>query len=213
MVGGRGDGEGTGVRLGILGGTFDPIHYAHLVVAEECRYRLDLDHVLLVPSAQPPHKQGRRVAPAADRLRMVELAVANNPRLRVSRLEVDREGPSYSVDTVRALRQEHGPEAELFFIIGVDALSEMITWREPRALLRLCKLAVVSRPTYNLDLTPLLPRLPELAERVVRVPVPALDISSTDLRRRVARGEPIKYQLPEAVELYIREHGLYANEP
>jgi nicotinate-nucleotide adenylyltransferase len=208
-VGWRSAAEGKGLRIGILGGTFDPIHYAHLIIAQECGYRLQLDQVLIVPAAQPPHKIGRTVSPAHHRLAMAELAAAGNPLLRVSHLEVERQGPSYSVDTVIALRERHGAEAALFFIIGVDALAEMITWHQPRRLLRLCQLAVVLRPNYTLDLEQLLPSLPELAESVVPVSTPALEISSTDLRNRVARGEPIKYQVPDAVEDYIREHGLY----
>ncbi len=199
------------MRIGILGGTFDPIHYGHLVVAEECRYCLQLDKVLLVPAGQPPHKVGRAIAPAAHRLAMVELAVADNPGLGVSRVEIERAGLSYSVDTVALLRQQYGPQAELFFIIGLDALCELLTWHEPRRLLQLCKLAAVSRPGYQFDLSPLLGELPEAAERVVYVPTPELNIASSDLRSRVAGGRPVRYQLPEAVAQYIYEHGLYRN--
>ncbi len=199
------------MRIGILGGTFDPIHYGHLVVAEECRYSLQLERVLLVPAGQPPHKVGRAVAPAADRLAMVELAVAGNCHLAVSRIEIERPGLSYSVDTVALLREEYSRQAELFFIIGLDALFDLVSWHEPRRLLQLCKLAAVSRPGYQFDLSPLLGQLPEVAERVVYVPTPELNIASSDLRQRVATGRPIRYQLPDAVAQYIYDHGLYRN--
>lgn len=204
--------EAERVRLGILGGTFDPIHFGHLVAAEECRYLLQLDKVLVLPAGQPPHKVERRTAPAHHRLAMVELAVRSNPGLSVSRVEIDRGGPSYSVDTVAALREESGPAAEIYFIIGLDVVGELLTWHQPERLLDLCQLAAVSRPGYRLDIAPLLSRLPNARERIVRVPTPELDIASSDLRARVASGRPIKYQLPEAVEEYIIVNRLYLDE-
>jgi nicotinate-nucleotide adenylyltransferase len=195
-------------RLGLLGGTFDPIHYGHLVAAEESCFRLQLDRVLLIPAGQPPHKLGRRVSPAEQRLAMVRLAAADNPALAVSTIELERQGPSYSVDTVAAVREQAGPSVELFFIVGTDALPDLLTWYQPRRLLQLCTLAVVSRPGYPFDLSHLVTTLPEAAERIVPVSAPELAISSSDLRARVAAGRPIRYQLPEAVELYIRQQGL-----
>ena len=134
------------MRLGILGGTFDPIHYAHLVIAEECRVRLGLAGVIFIPAGEPPHKRRQSVTPAADRLAMVELAIASNPAFRVSRVEIDRPGPSYSVDTIAALQAELGPEAELYFIVGQDAMADILTWHEPRRLLALCRLVAIHRP-------------------------------------------------------------------
>ncbi|MCL5108407.1 MAG: nicotinate-nucleotide adenylyltransferase [Chloroflexi bacterium] len=203
----------AGARLGLLGGTFDPIHYGHLVAAEESLYRLRLDRVLLVPAGQPPHKLGRRVTPAAQRLAMVRLAAADNAALAVSTIELERHGPSYSVDTVAAVREQAGPGAEIFFIVGSDALPDLLTWYRPRRLLQLSTLAVVSRPGYPFDLSHLSASLPEAAQRIVHVPAPELAISSSDLRARVAAGRPIRYQLPEAVELYIRQQGLYIQSP
>lgn len=197
------------MRIGILGGTFDPIHYGHLVAAEECLCRLRLEKVLLLPAGQPPHKLRRPISPAEQRLAMLRLAAADNPGLAVSTIELERRGPSFSVDTVAALREQLGPDAELYFIVGTDALPELLTWYKPRLLLQLCVLAAVSRPGYMFDLSPVLAALPEAAERIVQVPAPELDISSSNLRARVAAGLPIRYQLPEAVEQYIREQGLY----
>ncbi|MHB1416722.1 MAG: nicotinate-nucleotide adenylyltransferase [Chloroflexota bacterium] len=199
------------MRVGILGGTFDPIHYGHLVAAEECLHRLKLERVVVMPAGQPPHKRGRLISPAVDRLAMVELAVAGNPRFVVSTLELEREGPSYTVDTLALLREQLGTEVELFFIIGLDAVLELLTWHQPRRILQLCTLAAVSRPGFAFDVGPLLSLLPEAAERIVHVPAPRMEIASSDLRARVASGWPIRYQLPEEVEAYIRAHGLYLN--
>lgn len=201
--------SGAGTRIGILGGTFDPIHYGHLVAAEECLCRLRLQKVLLLPAGQPPHKLRRSISPAEQRLAMVRLAAADNPGLEVCTVELERRGPSFSVDTVAALRERLGPEAELYFIVGTDALPELLTWYQPRRLLQLCLLAAVSRPGYPFDLTRILMALPEAAERIVPVPAPELDISSSNLRARVAAGQPIRYQLPDSVERYVRDQGLY----
>ncbi|MHB1007310.1 MAG: nicotinate-nucleotide adenylyltransferase [Chloroflexota bacterium] len=197
------------MRLGILGGTFDPIHYGHLVMAEECLCRLGLERVVLVPAGQPPHKRGRTVSAAADRLAMVELAAADNPHLTISHIELEREGPSYSVDTIAQLRRELGEGAEVFFIVGLDALPDLLTWHEPRRLLQLCTLAAVTRPGYEFDLSHIARGIPEAQGRIVHVPAPALAIASSELRARVAAGLPIRYQLPDSVERYIRERGLY----
>ena len=197
------------MRVGILGGTFDPIHFGHLVAAEECLCRLRLAKVLLIPAGQPPHKRRRPISPPEHRLAMVRLAAADNPGLEVSTIELERQGPSYSVDTVAAVREQLGPAAELYFIVGTDALPELLSWYQPHRLLQLCVLAVVSRPGYPFDLSPVLAVLPNAAERIVHVPAPELDISSSELRARVAAGLPIRYQVPDAVERYIRERGLY----
>lgn len=201
------------MRVGVLGGTFDPIHYAHLVIAEECRHRLALDKVLFVPARQPPHKRRRDISPAAHRVAMVELAIAGNPFFAISKIELERSGPSYSVDTLAHLRAEYGEQAALYFIVGLDALPDLLTWHQPRRILQLATLAAVTRPGYDFDLAHIVRAIPEAAERIVYVPAPALAISATELRRRVAAGLPIRYQLPDEVERYIAENGLYSLPP
>jgi len=196
-----------------LGGTFDPIHYGHLVAAEEVRFRLSLARVLFVPVGVAPHKRRQTISPAEHRVAMVELAIASNPYFSLSRLEVDRPGPSYSVDTVRLLREQLGREVELYFIVGSDALSDLLTWREPARLVQLCQLVAIARPGWPVEIAPVEAQLPEAAGRIVQVPIPQLDISSSDLRRRVAEGQPIRYQVPEAVEGYIMSRGLYRGAP
>ncbi len=202
------------MRLGILGGTFDPIHFGHLVVAEECRARLDLAAVLFIPAGQPPHKRGRAISPAEHRVEMVRLAIADNPGFRLSRIEVEREGYSYTVDTLARLREEHGRGVELYFIVGMDALAEIMTWHAPARLVSLCRVVAVTRPGFGpFDPASLEPALPGAGERILTLPAPELRISSSELRERVAVGLPIRYQVPSAVEEYIRAHGLYRVAP
>lgn len=201
------------MKLGILGGTFDPIHYGHLVVAEECRARLGLDVVLFIPAGQPPHKRGRIISSAEHRVEMVRLAIASNPGFELSRIEVDRVGPSYTVDTLARLRDEYGPSTRLYFVVGMDALAEILTWHEPVRLISLCQVVAVTRPGFaDFDLAALEPAIPDARRRICVLPAPELRISSSDLRRRVARGLPIKYQVPESVEEYVYRHGLYRAE-
>lgn len=198
------------MRVGVMGGTFDPIHLGHLVAAEEVRYALRLEKVLFVPAGEPPHKGHRPVSLAVHRVRMVELAIASNPSFQLSTLEVDRPGRSYTVDTLQRLQEELGPAAELFFIVGMDSLGELLTWRDPGRLIALCRLAVVNRPPYlSVDLATLERELPGISRRVDMVEIPGIDIASSELRDRVARGRPIRYQVPEPVEQYIGETGLY----
>jgi nicotinate-nucleotide adenylyltransferase len=197
-------------RLGLLGGTFDPIHCGHLVIAEEARVRLALDAVCFIPAGQPPHKRGLPVSPAADRLAMVRLAIAGNSAFSVSTVEIEREGPSYTVETLGALRQEVGAECALFFIVGGDALSDLLTWREPERLLELATLVVVSRPNVQpVNLAQLSAQLPALSSRLTQLAGPQFAVSGTEIRQRVGQGLPIRYQVPEAVWTYITEHGLY----
>lgn len=202
-------------RVGILGGTFDPIHYAHLAIAQEVRVALDLTEIVFIPAGQPPHKPGSEVTPAQHREAMVQLAIASNPYFSYSRIELDRPGPSYLVDTLRSLRTQWGNAVQLYFIIGWDSLEELHTWYDPQGILALLThLVAVRRPGYtpgNEYNTMLETRLPGILQRLLVVPAPLLDISSTDLRRRVIDGRPIKYQTPEAVEDYITEHGLYCH--
>jgi nicotinate-nucleotide adenylyltransferase len=196
--------------LGLLGGTFDPIHYGHLLIAEEARVRLRLPEVRFIPVGQPPHKGGRPITPAAHRLAMVHLAIAENPAFSVSTMEIDRPGPSYTVDTLSQLREEQGPDGALYFITGGDALPDLLTWREPERILRLSTLAVVERPGRRpFDLAALEQRLPELRRSLVILKGPQFFVSGTEIRRRVRTGLPIRYQLPDPVRAYIEEHGLY----
>jgi nicotinate-nucleotide adenylyltransferase len=192
-----------------MGGTFDPIHHGHLVVAEEAHHQLGLDLVLFVPVGQPPHKPNRPITPAHHRLRMIELAFADNPHFAISRVDVDRPGPCYTVDMLRLLRVEWGADPAFFFIEGTDSLTEMTTWYQPQQLIELCELVVVERPGVEVDLARLERQLPGLSSRIHWVRMPHLEISSSDLRARVRAGRPISYLVPAAVEVYILQHGLY----
>lgn len=198
------------MRLGVMGGTFDPIHVGHLVAAEEVRSALELDRVLFVPAGYPPHKEVVDVSPAVHRVRMVELAIASNPSFEMSLLEVERGGKSYTADTLGALKREWGPDVELFFIIGMDSLSELMTWRQPETIIALSRLAVVNRPPHQgVDPGMLEEGIPGISDRVDMVPIPGIDIASTDLRGRVREGRSIKYQVLEPVERYILDNRLY----
>jgi nicotinate-nucleotide adenylyltransferase len=196
------------MSIGIIGGTFDPIHVGHLIMAEEARVQLGLERVIFVPAGLPPHKLDWDISQAEHRLAMVELAIASNPRFSVSRIDIERSGPCYTVETIELLQKEWGPE-EIYFIMGSDSLAEILTWHEPERLIKLCYLAVVKRPGYDADLEELENHLPGISSRVRFVNAPLVGISSTDIRRRVREGLPIKYQVPEAVEDYIYKHGLY----
>ncbi|GCF07653.1 nicotinate-nucleotide adenylyltransferase [Dictyobacter arantiisoli] len=199
--------------IGLMGGTFDPIHHAHLIVAEEVRSVLGLTEMVFIPAGEPPHKAGRHTAPARHRLAMVELALLSNPHFTISRIELDRPGPSYLVDTLRLLHEQWGPEIELSFVIGWDSLEDFPGWYQPEGILRqLTRLIAVRRPGYVDDAEynqRMEARLPGLLQKLCIVPVPQLDISSTDLRQRVAEKRPITYQVPEAVEHYIQTNQLY----
>lgn len=196
-------------RIGVLGGTFDPIHIAHLAIAEEARTQLNLDKVIFVPAGLPPHKLDVQVSPAEHRLAMVKLAIAGNPHFEVSRVDIDRFGPCYTVDTIALLHEEWGPEVEIYFIMGSDSLGDLLTWHQPDRLIRLCRIVAVERPNYKVDMEELERYLPGISQRVVFINSPQLDVSSTEIQRRVRAGESIKYHVPEAVERYIYEHGLY----
>lgn len=196
-------------RLGILGGSFDPVHHGHLVAAEEAHHQLGLDRVLFVPAGSPPHKPGHPISPAHHRLRMIELAIAGKPHLATSRVDLDRPGLCYTLDTLRLLRSEWGPDPTLYFIEGGDSLADILTWHQPEQILDLCELAVVRRPGVKIDLPRLEHRLPGLTDRIHWVLMPWLEISSSDLRMRVQEGRSISYLMPAAVEAYIREQGLY----
>ena len=200
-------------RVGVLGGTFDPVHYAHLVIAEEVYAALDLSEVVFVPAGHPPHKPQSLVAAAHHRVAMLELAIAGNPHFSISLVDLERPGPSYTVDTLRLLRQQWGEQTSLYFVIGWDSLEDFLTWRDPAGVLaQLSYLVAVRRPGYNEEngyRASLEARLPGITQRLLVVPAPQLEISSTDLRERVAEGRPIKYQLPQPVEHYIEQNNLY----
>ena len=197
------------MRFGVLGGTFDPIHYGHLIIAEEARVRLQLTRVLFVPAQNPPHKLAQPYSPAEHRLRMVELAIASNPAFAVSRVDLDRPGPSFTADMLALLQEELGPTAELYFIMGADSLANLLTWRNPAQVLARARFAVAARPGYHADLAALETQLPGLGARTHILPTPEIGIASHELQQRVREGLPIRYQVPEGVEAYIREHVLY----
>lgn len=201
----------NGPRIGLMGGTFDPIHYGHLVTAEGARVEFALDKVLFVPSGRPPHKATEQVTPAEHRYLMTVLATLGNPHFEVSRIDIDRPGPSYTVDTIEEARREWGPSAQLFFITGADAILEILTWKEPERLLGSCHVIAATRPGY--DLSRLEGAIGDLwarfSSRIHVVQVPAMSISSSDIRERVRRGHPIRYLLPEAVADYIYKYRLY----
>lgn len=196
------------VRLGVMGGTFDPIHYGHLLLAEVAREECRLDQVVFIPTACPPHKVKGTITSFWHRYLMVSLAVNSNPCFRASRLEFERGGVSYTVDTIAQLRQELGDEAEIFFIIGIDAFLDIFSWKSPEKLLGMCRFLVAARPGY--DFSGMKQMLGErYRDRAEILEMPMLDISSTDIRERVRKGLSIKYLLPEAVEDYIRHNRIY----
>ncbi|MCL5960107.1 MAG: nicotinate-nucleotide adenylyltransferase [Chloroflexi bacterium] len=198
------------MKIGVLGGSFDPIHYGHLVAAQEALMALKLSRVIFVPAGQPPHKLHRTLSDPEARLEMVNIAISSNPGFESSRIDIDRPGPHYSVDTVKILRHRLGSEAEIFFIVGLDSLLDMGTWRDPQQLLMLCRLVGVTRPGYpRADLQTLDARIQRWADRIIVLPIPEMNISSSGLRQRVRDVRPIKYQLPEGVEEYIFAKGLY----
>jgi len=200
---------GSWRRVGVLGGTFDPVHVGHLIIAQEVLARLGLDGMLFVPARVSPFKREAQAAPAEDRVAMLELALQDEPRFRVSRVDLDRPAPSFTVDTLRILHQRLGGESELTFVMGADSLATFAEWRAPGEILRLARLACVTRPGTPLDLAALRAALPSIEDRTDLVEGVEVGISSTDIRRRVAAGEPIRFQVPPLVERYIARHGLY----
>jgi nicotinate-nucleotide adenylyltransferase len=197
---------------GILGGTFDPIHHAHLAVAELAREAFDLRRVLFIPAAQPPHKPDRPITAAAHRLAMVELAVAGNPSFEVSRLELERDGPSYTVDTVAALRLA-APDERLALILSADAYADFATWHEPARILELADVIVAARDGFAAPDPELLPRqFPSASAAVAFLDGPRIALSASDIRRMAAAGRSVRYLVPDAVAAYIGDHGLYQDQ-
>jgi nicotinate-nucleotide adenylyltransferase len=194
----------AGPRIGVMGGTFDPIHHGHLVAASEVAHFFALDEVVFVPTGEPYEKGERGVSAAEDRYLMTVIATASNPRFSVSRVDIDRPGPTYTIDTLRDLREIHGPDAELFFITGADALAKMMSWRDVDELLLLAHFVGCTRPGHQLSGD----GLPD--GRVSLIEIPALAISSTECRDRVEAGKPIWYLVPDGIVQYIAKRKLYA---
>jgi nicotinate-nucleotide adenylyltransferase len=194
-------------RIGILGGTFDPIHYGHLAIAEEARLVFGLEQVLFIPAAQQPLKHGAHIGTPEQRFEMTRLACASNAAFEISRIEVDRPGPSFTLTTLEMLQYDR--LGELHFILGADALADLPRWHGAARIVELAKIVAVGRPGSTPDLARLGQSLPALRERLTLLTGPALDISSSALRRRVSAGLPIRYQTPDSVVAYIAEQGLY----
>ncbi len=188
-----------------MGGTFDPIHHGHLVAASEVQSWFDLDEVVFVPTGDPWQKSDREVSLAEHRYLMTVIATAANPRFTVSRVDIERDGPTYTIDTLRDLKAAR-PDDELFFITGADALADIFTWREPQELFALARFVGCTRPGHEMDAATLA-SIP--SDRVTMVEIPALAISSTDCRARQRRGEPVWYLVPDGVVQYIGKHHLY----
>ena len=198
------------MNIGVLGGTFDPIHNAHIVVAEEARAALNLAEILFVPAGQPQLKENTPISAAAHRVEMVRLALADKPYFRLSTMEIERGGPSYTVDTIAELQAGFGAGNELFLILGWDSLAELPKWREPSRLIAMCRLVVAPRPGYSRpELNALETVIPGISQRVTIMDKPEIDISASDIRNRVAQGLSIRHLVPEPVNRYIKQHELY----
>ncbi len=197
-------------RLGIYGGSFDPVHLGHLLLAETCREACELDRVLFLPCGQSPHKPRGAVATGQQRAEMLAFAVAGDPRFGVCRIELERSGPSFTVETLRQLRVEQ-PDSEFFFLMGADSLADLPLWREPQAILELATIVAVNRGHRPPpDWSSLESRLgPSVRDRVRFVTMPAIDLSATEIRERIRLGQSVRFRVPRAVEEYIRHNGLY----
>ena len=198
------------MNIGVLGGTFDPVHKVHLMLAEEARTRLGLARVIFVPAGQPQLKPSHYISPVEHRLQMVRLAIAGEPDFKLSMVEIDRDGPSYAVDTIAQLREEFGKGDEIFFIMGWDSLAQLPKWHEPSRLIEMCYLVAAPRPGYAPpDLKALGASIPGISRRVVLMDKPKLDVSASAIRERVGRGLSIRHLVPEPVGRYIKQHKLY----
>ncbi len=198
------------MNIGLMGGTFDPVHNGHLIIAEEVRTQLNLAEVLFVPAGQPWLKANSPITDAEHRIQMVRLAIAAKPYFKLSTMEIERPGPSYTVDTIAELQGQLGVRAELFFILGWENLTELHQWHEPSRLIKMCYLVAVPRVGYPApDLNSLEADIPGLSHSVIPLDTPKIDISASAIRNRVAQGLSISHLVPEPVERYIRQHGLY----
>jgi nicotinate-nucleotide adenylyltransferase len=201
------------VKIGVLGGTFDPVHKGHLLMAEEARKSLDLSEILLIPAGQSLLKPAHSITPAEHRLQMLCLAIADKPYFKASATEVERPGPSYTVDTIAELQGQHGSGDDIFFILGWDSLAQLPSWREPFRLIQMCFLVAVPRPGYKCpDLKALEGSIPGISQRVVFLTKPQIDISASAIRELAARGLSLSQFVPETVEDYIRKHKLYSTQ-
>ncbi len=198
--------------IGLMGGTFDPVHYGHLVAAEEACYQFGMEKVIFIPASKPPHKTGRDISTSEQRLEMTKRAISSNSHFTISDMEIKREGLSYTIDTVRAMKEIY-VGWEIYFITGADAVLEILTWKNVEELLQECFFVAATRPGFNLETIDckLGYLSKDLLAKIKTVEVPALAISSTDIRQRVREGRPIKYLLPEAVEKFIYQNKLYHN--
>lgn len=204
--------EGLEVKYGVLGGTFDPPHNGHIAIAREALTQLSLEHVIFAPVRIPPHKPGNDITPIDARLEMVRLAIAEDPKFTLSLVDVNREPPTYTVDTIRILRRNWDSGVQVYFVMGLDSLANILTWHAPDQLIQSCRLAVFNRPGFRVDLAALEAKLPGLSDRVVILPSPNLKIAASDIQSRVAEGRSIDGFVPAAVAQYIAEHRLYQDK-
>ena len=199
------------MRVGVLGGTFDPVHLGHLAIAEEVRIKLDLDRVIFIPAGQPRLRADEYLTPAIDRLRMVELATGDNPHFQVCDIEIKRSGTTYTVDTLVELGQRLGPDTSLYFIVGADILGQFHRWKDPEKVLDACHLVVGSRPGHQDDDRPEWFQGTDSAkDKVTQLEIPMVDISGTEIRRRASLGESVRHLVPDLVAEYIQDRKLYA---
>jgi nicotinate-nucleotide adenylyltransferase len=198
------------MRIGIFGGTFDPVHHAHLLLAEQCREQCELDEVWFIPAGSPPHKGSIGISAGKQRREMLDFAVAGHPAFVIKDLELHREGPSYTVETLRQLKTTH-PDDEFFLIVGADSVRDLHTWREPEAILEMATLIGVNRPNISLpDLSELTQKFGEtILSKILWVTMPGIDISSTDIRKRIREKKSVRFMTPRAVEVYIHNNRLY----
>ncbi len=192
------------MKIGVMGGTFNPIHLAHLISAEQIRQVLALDQVLFIPSARPPHKPPDGIVAPEHRYQMTKIAIADNPYFFVSRIEIDRQGPSYAIQTVRDLQNYYSSDCELTWIIGTDSLIEFKIWKDYDQLLNMCQFIAITRPKYPLSAVP-----PDIIKRVKTIQIPLMQIAATDIRHYIRSNRSIRYLVPSAVAEYIHQHQLY----
>jgi nicotinate-nucleotide adenylyltransferase len=199
------------MKIGVLGGTFDPVHLGHIRMAEEARDALNLDQVIMVPAGQPMSKPNQPISPAEHRIEMLRLAVKEIPHLALSTIETERPGPTFTVDTLNAFQHKYGDKAELYFILGWDSLEQLPEWREPARLIKMCWLAAAPRPGCpRPDLKALERDIPGISKKVIFLEKPNIDISATAIREKIARGESIDHLVSGPVEAYIKKHKLYS---
>ena len=204
--------ESAAQRVGLLGGTFDPIHLGHLILGEEAWEQLDLDRVVFLPAGLPPHKLEEPILAAEHRAAMVRLAIEDNEHFILSKADLERPGPHYTVDTLKILGEQWQAKTTIFLLLGMDSLEAILSWHEPHELIRMSLLAVARRPGFTVDLDRLERDLPGIRDRLLFFNMPEVGISSTDLRGRVREGRSIRYQVPRGVEDYIRAQGLYKEQ-